>query len=119
MIAFEWRDLAAIVTTAVIVGGLVLAFLRFKLAGDFAARGDLMKAIDRIDEVEERLAKMPSHNDLRALQDRVAELDRAVAVVAERVGGVHEILKRVEYQVQLLVRHQLSDGAPDSTGRKR
>jgi len=119
MVSLEWRDMAAIVTTAAVVGGIVLAFLRFKLAGDFAARADLAKAVERIDEVEDRLAKMPSHNDLRALQDRVAELDRAVAVVAERVGGVHEILKRVEYQVQLLVRHQLSDGAPDSTGRKR
>ena len=119
MVSLEWRDMAAIVTTAAVVGGLVLAFLRFKLAGDFAARGDLDKAVQRINAVEDRLSKMPSHDDLRALQDRVNDLDRAVAVVAERVTGVHDILKRVEYQVQLLVRHQLSEGAPDSTGRKR
>jgi tetrahydromethanopterin S-methyltransferase subunit G len=119
MVSLEWRDMAAIVTTAAIVGGIVLAFLRFKLAGDFAARADLAKVMQRVDEVEERLGKVPSHNDLRALQDRVNDLDRAVAVVAERVTGVHDILKRVEYQVQLLVRHQLSEGAPDSTRGKR
>jgi hypothetical protein len=31
-------------------------------------------------------------------------------VVGERVGGVHEILKRVEHQTQLLVHHQLREG---------
>jgi membrane protein required for beta-lactamase induction len=114
MVSLEWRDLAAIVTTAAIVGGIVLAFLRFKLAGDFAARGDLAKVAQRVDEVEERLAKMPSHNDLSALQGRVNDLDRAVAVVAERVGGVHKILERVEHQTQLLVHHQLQKGSPNA-----
>lgn len=119
MVSLEWRDMAAIVTTAVIVGGLVLTFLRFKLAGDFAARPDLEKAMARINSVEQRLSTMPSHDDLRVLQNRVGELERAVAVVAERVGGVHEILKRVEHQVSLLVHHQLREGAPDSTGGRR
>jgi membrane protein required for beta-lactamase induction len=114
MVSLEWRDLAAIVTTAVIVGGIVLAFLRFKLAGDFAARGDLAKVAQRVDEVEERLTKMPSHNDLFALQMRVNDLDRAVAVVAERVGGVGQILARVEHQTGLLVHHQLQKGSPNA-----
>jgi 2,3-bisphosphoglycerate-independent phosphoglycerate mutase len=119
MVSLEWRDMAAIVTTAAVVGGIVLAFLRFKLQGDFAARGELAKVAQRVDEVEDRLAKMPSHSDLRALQDRVAELDRAVAVVAERVTGVHAILTRIEHQTGLLLHYHLTDGAPDSTGRKR
>jgi hypothetical protein len=114
MVSLEWRDLAAIATTAVIVGGIVLAFLRFKLAGDFAARGDLAKVAQRVDEVEDRLAKMPSHNDLSALQSRVNDLDRAVAVVAERVGGVGQILARVEHQTGLLVHHQLQKGSPNA-----
>jgi tetrahydromethanopterin S-methyltransferase subunit G len=114
MVSLEWRDMAAIVTTAAIVGGIVLAFLRFKLAGDFAARADLAKVMQRVDEVEERLTKMPSHNDLSALQHRVNDLDRAVAVVAERVGGVQQILTRVEHQTGLLVHHQLRKGVPDA-----
>lgn len=110
MISFEWKDLAWIATTAAIVGGILLAFLRFKLAGDFAARVDLEKTAARLTTVETRLSTMPSHDDLRNLQNRVGELERAVAVVAERVGGVHEILKRVEHQTGLLVHHQLREG---------
>lgn len=110
MISFEYKDMAWIATTAAIIGGILLAFLRFKLAGDFAARSDLQAAVARIGVVEQRLTTMPSHEDLRSLQARVGDLEKAVAVVGERVGGVHEILKRVEHQTQLLVHHQLREG---------
>jgi hypothetical protein len=114
VISFEWRDVTGIGATSVIVGGVLLAFLRFKLAGDFAAQHDLLSAVSRLTSVEQRLSTMPSHDDLRLLQSRVGELERAVAVVAERVGGVHEILKRVEHQTGLLVHHQLREGKRDA-----
>ena len=114
MISFEYKDMAWIATSAVIIGGILLAFLRFKLAGDFAARPDLLATVARLTAVEQRLSTMPSHDDLRLLQSRVGELERAVAVVAERVGGVHEILKRVEHQTGLLVHHQLREGKRDA-----
>lgn len=114
MISFEWKDMAWIGTVGAIMGGILLAFLRFKLAGDFAARSDLQAAVARIGVVEQRVATMPSHEDLRALQSRVGDLERAVAVVGERVGGVHQILQRVEHQTQLLVHHQLKEGKRDA-----
>jgi hypothetical protein len=109
VITFEWRDLAGISTIAVIVGGILLAGLRFKLAGDFASRPDLVATVARVAALEQRLSTMPSHDDLRMLQTRVGELERTVAVVAERVGGVHEILIRVERQTTLLVQHKLEE----------
>ena len=113
MISFEWRDLAWIATTTAIIGGILLAFLRFKLAGDFAAKKEFVAALERITAAEQRLSTMPSHDDLRVLEKRVGDLERAVAVVAERVGGVLEILKRVEHQTGLLVQHQLKQGKTD------
>lgn len=110
MISFEWKDLAWIVGVTAAVGGLLLAFLRFKLAGDFAARSDVSALAGRMTAMEQRLATMPNHEDLRALQGRIGALEREVAVVGERLGGVTEILKRVEHQTQLLVHHQLREG---------
>jgi hypothetical protein len=110
VITFEWKDLAWIAGVGVAVGGLLLAFLRFKLAGDFAAKSDVTALAGRMATMESRVAQMPNHEDLRALQGRIGALEREVAVVGERLGGVTEILKRVEHQTQLLVHHQLREG---------
>lgn len=110
MISFEWKDMAWIAGVSVAVGGLLLAFLRFKLAGDFASKADVSTLTGRTTAMEQRLATMPNHEDLRALQGRIGALEREVAVVGERLGGVTEILKRVEHQTQLLVHHQLREG---------
>ena len=72
MISFEWKDLAWIAGVTAAVGGLLLAFLRFKLAGDFAARSDVSALAGRMAAMEQRLATMPNHEDLRALQGRDA-----------------------------------------------
>nr|WP_246523471.1 DUF2730 family protein [Neoroseomonas eburnea] len=100
-----------IVAVAAAVGGLLLAFLRFKLAGDFAKAPDLAALTGRVGMIEQRVAQMPNHEDLRALQSRVGDLERGVAVVAEKVSGVAEIMKRVEHQTNLLVHHQLREGS--------
>ncbi|WP_431281645.1 DUF2730 family protein [Humitalea sp. 24SJ18S-53] len=111
MISFEWRDLAWMVAVAVALGGLLLAFLRFKLAGDFAPRADLVLVQGRISIVETRLAQVPSHDDLRGLQARVAGLETGVAVVGEKVNSLGDIMRRVEHQTNLLVTHQINGGS--------
>jgi hypothetical protein len=110
VISFEWKDLAWILGVSGIIGGVLLAFLRFKLAGDFAAKSDVSVLTGRITAMENRLATMPNHEDLRVMQARMGGLEREVAVVGERLGGVTEILKRVEHQTQLLVHHQIREG---------
>lgn len=110
MIQFEWKDLAWIAAVLTLMGGLLLAFLRFKLAGDFARATDVTALAGRMNAMEQRLAQMPNHEDLRQLQARVGDVERGVAVVAEKVSGVAEIMKRVEHQTNLLVHHQLREG---------
>jgi hypothetical protein len=109
VISFEWKDLAWIVAVGVALGGLLLAFLRFKLAGDFAKAADVAAFNGRLAAMEERLTRMPSHDDLRALQHRVGELERGVAVVGEKVSGLGEIMVRVERQQNLMAEHLLRE----------
>lgn len=110
MIQFEWKDLAWILGLVTLLGGSLIAWLRFRLAGDFARSGDVSALAARVTAMEQRLAQMPNHEDLRQLQSRVGDVERAVAVVAEKISGVAEIMKRVEHQTQLLVHHQLREG---------
>lgn len=110
MITFEWKDLAWIATVTMLLGGLLLAFLRFKLAGDFAKASDVTALSGRLTAMEQRLTQMPSHDDLRALQSRVGGLEREVAVVGEKVSGLGQIMVRVEHQVNLVSQHLIQEG---------
>lgn len=111
----EWRDIASLVGPLIAIGGLLLAWLKLRLAGDFAQPADIAavreeveKVQARVAQVEARLSSMPSHGDMAHLSARVGEVERGVAVVGEAVRGTGEVVKRVERMVDLLVRHQLS-----------
>ena len=108
MIQFEWKDLAWMLGVSTLLGGTLIAFIRWKLAGDFARSADVARIDGRLAMVEARLERMPSHDDLRTLEARVGGLEREVVQVGERLAGATEIMKRVEHQTNLLVQHQLT-----------
>lgn len=110
MIQFEWKDLMWILGVGGLVSGALIAFVQWKLGSFFAKASDLVQIAGRVTSIEERLSKMPNHQDLQQLQARVGDVERGVAVVAERVSGLGEIMKRVEHQTGLLVQHQLREG---------
>lgn len=109
MIAFEGKDIGWIFGVIALLGGGLIAWIRYRLSGDFARATDVTSLGARVTAMEQRLSQMPNHEDLRQLQVRVAEVERGVAVVAERVAGLGEIMKRVEHQTGLLVQHQLRE----------
>jgi hypothetical protein len=108
--SFEGKDLAWMIGVASLMGGLLLALIRYKLAGDFAAKSDVVALSTRMTAMEQRLTQMPSHDDLRALQQRVGGLETQVAVVGEKVSGVAAIMVRVEHQLGLVSAHLLQEG---------
>lgn len=107
---FQAKDLAWMVGTATLLGGLVIGFIRWKLAGDFAAKSDVTALATRMSAMEQRLTQMPSHDDLRALQARVGGLETQVAVVGEKVSGVKDVVVRVEHQLHLVSQHLIQEG---------
>ncbi len=109
MIQLEGRDIGWLLGVIALAGGGLIAWIRYRLSGDFARAADVTALAARVTAMEHRLSQMPNHEDLRQLQVRVAEVERGVAVVAERVAGLSEIMKRVEHQTGLLVQHQLRE----------
>lgn len=110
MISFEWRDLAWILAVATLLGGTLIAFIRWKIGGDFAKAADMTRFEGRLAMLEARLDRMPSHDDLKALQARVGGLEREVAVVGEKVSGIGQIMVRVEHQMHLVSQHLMQEG---------
>ncbi len=110
MIAFEWKDLAWMFAVGAGAATVLIGFVRWKLAADFAKAADVAIINGRLAAMEQRLTQVPSHEDLRALQNRVGGLEREVAVVGEKVSGLGQIMVRVEHQVNLVSQHLIQEG---------
>lgn len=111
MIQFEWKDLMPILAVATLLGGIIIAWVKYRLADAFASRSDQTALSGRVTAMEQRVSAMPTHDDLRGLQQRIGGVEREVAVVGEKVNGATQIIQGVSHQVGLLVHHQINEGA--------
>lgn len=103
MIDLDWRDFAAIVTIASALSAFAVWVLRAKLSDDFARKADLTTISDRLGQLERGLRDVPSHGDVRALTDRLADMTTKVGVLEAHVVGVDNGIKRVEHDLRLLL----------------
>lgn len=104
---YEWKEIAAIIAAATAIGGLLIAYIRFRLAGDFAKASDVAALSVEIAELRAKVSRMPTHDDVRALDQRIAQVERGVAVVQAKIEGVADLLRGIEKTSDLLLRHQL------------
>ena len=71
-----WRDVAALLTSATIMSGIVIAWVKYRLAGDFASKSDIADMSRRMEGVEHQMATMPTRDDLRRVTERVTKAAR-------------------------------------------
>jgi predicted nucleic acid-binding Zn-ribbon protein len=107
---FSWRDVVALLTVATIIGGLVIAWVRWQLSGDFAGKADISGLRTRMDEIEQQLRGVPTHEDVRRLSERIGAVERGVEVLGADLRGVREGISRLERDLHLLVQHELAKG---------
>nr|WP_255569578.1 DUF2730 family protein [Neoroseomonas alba] len=91
------------------VSGALIAFLQWKLGSFFAKASDVTPLAGRVTAIEERLSKMPNHEDLRQLQERVGNVEKGVAVVDQKVSGLKDIMVAVSHQTTMLVQHHMNE----------
>jgi hypothetical protein len=105
--AINWSDVVAIFTLLTGLAGAIFMVLRTRLSGVFVTRHEHEELVDRVNGIDERLAKLPSHQDITALADKVATVSREVAVVGETVNGASRSISRVEHMMDMLIKQQL------------
>ena len=107
ILGIDWGAWVSAFTALAIIGGVLLILFRQALAKDFTPASSHAALEKRVVEVEQRLALIPTHADMKAVTDRVASVERGVAVVQTSIDGVRESIARVEHMTDLLVKHQL------------
>jgi hypothetical protein len=101
------RDIVAFLGAAGLVGGMVIAWVRWQLAGDFAKSSDIASLSTRLREVERQMDTVPTHADLRAVNDRLGATERGVAVATAEIKGVREAVDRQSVDLRLIVTHMM------------
>ena len=112
MLDITWRDTAALLTVATIIGTMVVAWVRWQLRGDFAGKADIATLGTRMEDIETRLRAVPTHEDVRRISERLGTLESGFASVGGEVRGMREGIARVERDLHLLLQHELAKGKP-------
>jgi hypothetical protein len=108
---FSWRDLAAILAAATLMGGIIIGWVRYQLRNDFARASDISGLSDRIERVEAHMRAVPTHDDVRGLSERIGRVESAVAVVGANIDGLRDGMGRIERDLHLLVSHEIAGKA--------
>jgi hypothetical protein len=95
------------VTAVVFGGGAMLGLVRLNMRGVFASVRQYHDLEQRVDAVEERVARGPNHQDLAAMSVRLAAVELGVGVMGATLTGVKESVGRIEKMTDMLVQSQL------------
>lgn len=98
----------ALLTIATVSGGLVIAWVKWRLSGDFAGRADIAAMNERLDTMDAKLRTVPTHDDVRRLSERLSHMEANVASIGADVRGLRDGISRVERDLHLLVQHELN-----------
>jgi hypothetical protein len=112
----NWNAVVAIIGLAVTLGGFILWLLRARFSGDFASKGDVAELGQRMDDIEARLRRMPTHEDvqglgarLAAIEARAGAMESGLAAIGERVSGVRDGVARVERDLGLFLQAAIAE----------
>lgn len=113
MFDMSWRELATLLitmlTAAGLIGGMVIAWVKRNLSGDFAKSSDIAALSLRVQQVERQMEGMPTHSDLRELNTRLASTESGVAVANAEIRGVREAVDRQSGELRLVLGHLMRD----------
>jgi len=103
------RDIIALVAASSVIGGIVIAWVRWQLGGTFVSKADIADLSRRLEQVEHQMRTAPTEGDLHQLSARLAAVETGVAVTGAQVVGVKEGVERIERQLALVVQQLMRE----------
>lgn len=99
----DWPELAAMVAVFAGIWAVMAFAMHALMARYFAPRGAVTALEKRTHELETSVARLPTHADMNNLAARLATVSNSLA-------GMEATLQSVKHTVDLLLRHQLTEG---------
>jgi len=129
----EWIDLARLVLEALgaisTVAALLFGWMHWSLKREMVTKAELAVFKAEHDEIHEILTKrlaegerqfdliqadiehLPDRKDIEALNSRIGMVEGSIRELTAMVGGLKDVLKRVETPLNLLVANHLKGGS--------
>lgn len=102
--AIDWSTLAAITVVMSFIGGVTVIFLRAQMAQHFVTRREHDELHGRLTKAELRLAETPSKGDIEKINDRLANGQAKMDVLAAQSSANGRSLDRVEIQLDTITK---------------
>ena len=99
--------ISAVMLIGSLIGLFAFLWLKSRLSGEFATKGELGDIAKRLAAVEHDLRSAPTHSDIRQLGEKVSDAMAQVGIVAEAVKGMKEGVGRIDRSVERIEKHLL------------
>lgn len=109
MTSIDWQSVAAMATIAALLGGLTFMLIRARLSSEFVTRQDYEQMAARLQGIENRLANIPQHTDLLAVERRVAEVAQSAAATNAFVQSLKDDTRSIQHQLNMLIEAKLTE----------
>ncbi len=109
IVTFAWTELAAITSILVVLSAVALTLAKQFMRGTFTTRETHAELEVRVHAVELVLKHVPTRDDLRAVEQRLASMEILVSTLREGQSRVEEGMAGVRRVADLLLRHQLGE----------
>jgi hypothetical protein len=105
-----WRDVGSVLASVTLMSGIVIGWVKYRLAGEFASKSDIEGMSRRMEGIEQQMRQAPTHSDMSKLSERLSIVERGVAVGNAELGGIRDGMARIERDLNLLVQHHIKTG---------
>lgn len=102
-----WPQIAAFVTVMTALGAILWVVVRFSLRGSFVDNDKHGLLVGRVTHIEGRLDRMPTHQDMAKLSDRLGSVETSVAGAAATLRSMDAVLARIDHRVDMLFQNEL------------
>ena len=103
----DWPTLTAITTVMAAGGTAALLILRAQLTRYFVTRAEHGDMSDRVERIERKLVEVPTHEDMKAIIERLALGQGKFDGLAQGIDDLKRAVGRVEKQVDMVIQSQL------------
>ena len=102
-----WQSVAAFVTVLGFLSAILWVVIRFSLRGSFVDNSTHEQLVGRVAHIEGRLDRMPTHQDMTRLGDRLGFVEVGVAGAAATLKSMENILSKIDHRVDMLYQNEL------------
>jgi hypothetical protein len=102
-----WQSVGAFCTFLAFLSAILWILIRFSLRGSFVDNAMYELLAGRVTTIEGRLDRMPTHQDMTRLGERLGDVEVGVAAASATLKGMETTLNKIDHRIDMLFQNEL------------